>query len=286
MAVLPDQTLASGSWTEILIWNLTDGSLLRRLNSSDGWVNSLIVLEEDGSLISADGFMDYGEVSAWNATTGQLKNIFGKNQNIRHASYVNCLASLEGNKLASGSSDYEIFIWDIITTSYLKSLKSHTDHITSLARLEDNQLASSSKDKTIKIWDTAVGKLIKTLSGHTNFVLTVLALPNKKLATGSADETIKIWNTQNGLLIDSLAENTGDVNSLILLKDNLTIASTSNDKAIKLWDFNSKKQIATFKGHKETVNCLAIVNDLLISGSKDESIIFWKYKISKPNIFN
>ncbi len=283
LAVLPDYTLASGSWQEILIWNLTDGSYLRRLNSSDGFVKFLIVLE-DGSLISADGMMDYGEVSMWNATTGQLIKMFGKNQKIRHASYVNCLASLEGNKLASGSSDYEIFIWDIITGRWLKKLTGHSYDVTSLASLEDFKLASSSKDETIIIWDLFTGNLVKTLKGHTNFVLSVLSLPNKKLATGSADESIKIWDTQNGLLIDSLAEHS-DVNSLILLKDNITLASASNG-VINLWDLNSRKQVATFKGHNGSVNCLAIVDDLIVSGSNDESIIFWQFEITKPNFFN
>ena len=52
LAVLPDGTLASGSWDNtIKIWNTTTGDIIRTLTGHSDWVRTLAVLP-DGTLAS------------------------------------------------------------------------------------------------------------------------------------------------------------------------------------------------------------------------------------------
>jgi len=69
-----------------------------------------------------------------------------------HSGWVDSLAVLPDNKLASGSSDETIKIWDLISGQCINTLKGHSGSVNSLAVLPDNKLASGSSDKTIKIW--------------------------------------------------------------------------------------------------------------------------------------
>ena len=66
---------------------------------------------------------------------------------------INALCVLPGNKLASGSADNTIKIWDIVTGKCEQTLEGHQDFVRSICILPKNKLASCSIDKTIKIWD-------------------------------------------------------------------------------------------------------------------------------------
>jgi len=68
-----------------------------------------------------------------------------------HTDYVNSLAYLGNNLLASASDDKTIKIWNIENGKCLKTLTGHTDYVYSLAYLGNNLLAANNNDdKTLK----------------------------------------------------------------------------------------------------------------------------------------
>ena len=78
--------------------------------------------------------------------------------------------SLANNKLASGSGDKSIKIWNIDSGKCIRTLNGHDSPIFSLQLLLNNKLASGSADHSIKIWNLDSGECIRTLNGHTNNV--------------------------------------------------------------------------------------------------------------------
>ena len=60
---------------------------------------------------------------------------------------------LEKMYLASASHDETIKVWDLGTSTCLKTLKGHDDCVTSIQFLGKGLMASSSYDSTIKFWD-------------------------------------------------------------------------------------------------------------------------------------
>ena len=71
-----------------------------------------------------------------------------------HAGNVYSLAVLEGGRLASGSRDQMIKIWDLATGACVATLEGHEDMVLSLAVLEGRRLASGSRDEKINVWDS------------------------------------------------------------------------------------------------------------------------------------
>ena len=96
------------------------------------------------------------------------------------AVYSACFSS-DGKRLASGSADETVKLWDAGTGQELLTLKGHTGFIGSVCFSPDGKrLASASTDGTVKLWDAVTGQELLTLKGHTGTVIRVCFSPNGK----------------------------------------------------------------------------------------------------------
>ena len=66
---------------------------------------------------------------------------------------MRALKNLGHGRLASGSVDMTIKVWDVAAARSVATLQGHEETVLSLAVLEGGRLASGSSDKTIKIWE-------------------------------------------------------------------------------------------------------------------------------------
>jgi len=70
----------------------------------------------------------------------------------------------------------------------------------------------------------------------------------------------------------------GDAYGVCLhLEQSLALASAGYDKTVRVWDVDTLKEVRTFYGHTGSVTSLAYSaqGNLIISGSKDNSVRFW-----------
>ncbi|KAK5661879.1 hypothetical protein OQA88_9987 [Cercophora sp. LCS_1] len=130
--------------------------------------------------------------------------------------------SPDGQRLASGSNDQTVKIWDPASGQCLQTLEGHRDSVQSVAFSPDGQrLASGSNDQTVKIWDPASGQCLQTLEGHYNLVQSVAFSPDgQRLASGSNDQTVKIWDPASGQCLQTLKGHCYSVQSVTLSPDN------------------------------------------------------------------
>ncbi|MXY99877.1 hypothetical protein F4Y93_04220 [Candidatus Poribacteria bacterium] len=173
--------------------------------------------------------------------------------------------SPDGTKLASGSKDKTVRLWDTDTNEQLTILRKHTGWTNTLAFSPNGEkLASGSTDKTVNLWDTETGKLITTFKGHLNSIAALSFSPDgKTLASASADGAIKFWNTENGNLLPiNITEHTEWVKAVSFFKDSSTLASVAFNGIVTFWDLKtSQKTGSQNTGHRDFLPALAFSPD-------------------------
>ncbi len=85
-----------------------------------------------------------------------------------HTNSVNCLAGLRNGRVASGSIDKTIKIWDFVHDKLLFTFDStnggHIDIVWTMSLLDNGFLVSGSFDASIKLWNVDQMNLVFTFN--------------------------------------------------------------------------------------------------------------------------
>jgi len=120
-----------------------------------------------------------------------------------HNDWVDAVViSQDGKKIASGSRDFTVKIWDMKSGKLLHTLNGHTNWVTSVDfSPSGNEILSASWDQSIKIWNANIGAEITELKGHTKPVSAAAFAPNgRHVISVGFDATLKIWDTRKSKL--------------------------------------------------------------------------------------
>lgn len=201
-----------------------------------------------------------------------------------HMDRVTCLAfdPHDRNRLASGSNDHTVRLWDMVGDNTYQVFKGHISIVTCLAFDLNirNRLASGSYDNTIRVWKVGNDHTSQILTGHTDIVNCLAfdpRIPNR-LASGGYDNTIRVWDIAGGNTHQVLR---GPSAVLCLTFDPHApdrIVSGTKDNAVCVWDMHKAYFSQKLTGHTDRVTCLAIdshVPGSLASGSNDHTVRMW-----------
>ncbi len=198
-----------------------------------------------------------------------------------HADQVYAVSwSPDGKRIASGSRDVTVQVWDVANGGHVYTYTGHTDSVLSVAWSPDGKrIASASYDKTVQIWNAADGGNAYTYKGHTDIVRSAAWSPDgKRVASASYDKTVQIWNTTDGSQIYTYTGHTNPVLSVAWSPDGKRIASASLDMTIKVWDASNGGNSYTYTGHTDAVWSVAWSPNgkRLASASPDKTVCVWE----------
>lgn len=198
-----------------------------------------------------------------------------------HAGWINSVEELVDGRIACGSNDHIINLWDAKNCTYttLSNLEKEHIYADALTQLSSGGIAFSTWKGAIKIWDIDKDVCLKTINTdqHKAWISSLIELKALGcLATSSWDGTIMIWDVSQDKspLVKTFEGHTDCVNAVRQLNDK-ALVSAADDNTIIVWDISSGASKATLHGHSDRVYALLVVNDKIISGSRDKTVKIW-----------
>jgi hypothetical protein len=272
LATFPSRRIAFASAKSVTLFNPENG-------------HADLTVETDGETPASIAELPDGRV-AWGTRSGRIvvQQMHGKRDLILsgHTEPLVALLPLIQDRLASGSWDQTIRIWNLATGKNEATLQGHTQQVNAIAQLPDHRIASASADGSIWLW-LVVGDSIRiqTLTSQGRVFTALAPLPNGDLASGSEEGEIEIWRVSNATIQTTLRGQHNSINALVVLPDG-RLASGADDGTIRIWNLSTGKAEASLEGHAGRVTALVVLRDgRLASGSDDGTIRLWS--VARPH---
>ncbi len=296
---IPGADLSSGilDHTQLQGANMTEvnlqGAWLREANLSGAQLKDIHFGELPLLLLKDDCYsIQYSPNGLWLAVASGEEIIVYSAQSreciqtlIGHKGYVRSVAwDHESKRLASGSQDRTVRLWEASNGKELRVLQGHTGSVRSVAWDHESKcLASGSGDNTVRLWEASSGKALRVLQGHTDSVTSVAwDHESKRLASGSGDKTVRLWEASSGKALRVLQGHAGYVYSVAWDHESKRLASGGYG-TVRLWEASSGKALWVLQGHTSLVSSVAWDHESkrLASGSNDNTVRLWEASSGK-----
>jgi WD40 repeat protein len=280
--------------TEVLVWDLDTAQDSLSYNDQNEEMTAVAFDPRGAGFVTASGSLfkpeGAGEAVFRDPTGRKVRSMTG------HTGAVAAVAvSPDGNRIASGSFDTTVKIWDSATGRELFTLRGHKLPVTTVAFSNNGRFIASGSGMVgtplsldtpgeIKLWDLEARKEVKEFEGHTGRVTCVRFHPDgARLFSASHDGTVRVWGALGGDGGQVFKKYDSPLTSLAFSPDGAWLAvgglaSGASNVTVSIWDVVSGREAIALKGYPGYVHALDFSPDgkRIACGLHDESVKLWE----------
>lgn len=234
----------------VRVWDASNGRAVTTFRGQQREPERIACSFEGRTCASTDG----SSIHIWDGRTGiKMGTCIGQSGKVLSLAF-----SPDGKRLASGSADGTVKVWDVDSAKAGQIFAGHNGAVHGVCwSLDGKRLASAAEDSKIILWDMDVTPVQGTpLTGHRGRVLTVAFSPDGQLVvSGGADKTVRVWNARTGQERYALGH-TRAVGCLLFSPTGARLISgsgsfqenTNQPGEIKVWELLTGQECLTLKG--------------------------------------
>jgi WD40 repeat protein len=181
-----------------------------------------------------------------------------------------------GTLAASSSSDYTIYIWDLVTRQRQQVLLGHSDDVEDFVFVDDTTGVSVSRDWRILVWNLKTGAVTRIIEGHEKDVLSVV-YSGGRIYTSGDDMTLRVWDLNTGQLIKMWGPFENETDSCAIDAIHGRAVLGCDDGVIRVFDIENSETLAEIQAHESGIKKVATspVNGDILSAAYDQKILVW-----------
>jgi len=193
-----------------------------------------------------DNENECGEIRLWDAASGTL--IYTQKL---PSPFHRVAFHPDGKRLALGSTDGKIMVWDTATHQELWQGSLPHCRVTGLAFSADGKTLAAAamappelgKRGAMKLWDAETGSQKQHIgtAETAGFYCIVFHPTLSLLASGGEDNTVRIWDVSSGTEVRSLKGHKSPICGVAFSPDGKLLVSAGNNGDLKIWNLEQEK---------------------------------------------
>lgn len=259
-----DQTstlLATGaSDGSIKVWDIRGGYVTHTFHGHAGVISALCFFQVS--------FQDSESKSS--SKKGKSKRKSDDSDEDEDMEYVAPVASIGGFRLASGSEEGKVRVWDLNKRKSIASLDSHVSVVRSLSYSPaENALLSAGRDKTVIVWDVRTFKTRRIIPVLESVEAATFVADSGLALVGGENGVLRVWDCNRGGEVTQEQEAAAEFEAIVAIQytPGMPFAMTVHaDQTLRLHSLDS---LSDFKPGS-SLDPLPIIRR--ISGNDDDII--------------
>merc|ERR1719223_1475205 len=183
-------------------------------------------------------------------------------------------------RLASGSADARVHLWDLTESQPLSVLEGHEDRINRVVfHPMGEHIVTTSHDNSWRLWDIATSSELLLQEGHSRPTYAASMHPDGSMVcTSDLGGIVRVWDLRSGKCVMPLAGHGKQVLSVDFHPKGVQLATAADDHSVRIWDLRRRRCVHNLLAHNKLISEVSFDKGegrLMLSASYDGTVKIW-----------